>query len=66
MILRFFQVFHENEIKIAKLRQAAIAFVCTICKRQLLFVPLQLITFVCTSAIENILRATVIVNFFMH
>ena len=31
--------------------EAAIAFVCTSCKRQLVFAILQLITFVCTSAI---------------
>ena len=43
--------------------KAAIAFVCTTCKRQLLFALLQLITFVCTTAIENILSTTPIVNF---
>ena len=46
--------------------KAAIAFVCTTCKRQLLFEQLQLIAFVCTSANENILCTTVIVNFCMH
>ena len=40
----------------------AIAFVCTTCKRQLLFALLQQITIVCTSAIENIFCTTVIVN----
>ena len=45
--------------------KAAIAFVCTTCKRQLLFALLQLITFVCTTAIENILSTTPIVNFCM-
>ena len=35
--------------------KAAIDFVCTTCKRQLLFAQLQFITFVCTSAIENFL-----------
>ncbi|MDE5105824.1 MAG: hypothetical protein O4808_01685, partial [Trichodesmium sp. St17_bin3_1_1] len=34
-----------------------------ICKRQLLFALLQLLTFVCPSAIENILFTTLIVNF---
>ena len=33
--------------------KAAIAFVCTSCKRQILTALLQLITFVCTTAIEN-------------
>ena len=33
--------------------EAAIAFVCTGCKRQLLFAILQLITFVCTTAFDN-------------
>ena len=33
--------------------KAAIAFVCTSCKRQLLFAILQLITFVCTTAFDN-------------
>ena len=46
--------------------KAAKAFVCTTCKRQLLFALLQLITIVCPSAIENILCTTVIVNFRMH
>ena len=46
--------------------KAAIAFVFTTCKRQLLFALLQLITFACPSAIENILFTTVIVNFCMH
>ena len=46
--------------------KAAIAFVCTTYKKQLLFTQLQLITFVCTSAIENILCTTVIVNFYMQ
>ena len=45
--------------------KAAIAFVCTTCKRQLLFALLQQITFVCTTAIENILSTTPIVNFCM-
>ena len=45
--------------------KAAIAFVCTTCKRQLLFALLQLITFVCTTAIDNILSTTPIVNFCM-
>ena len=46
--------------------KAAIAFVCTTCKRQLLSALLQWITFVCTSAIENIFCTTVIINFWMH
>ena len=46
--------------------KAAIALVCTTCKRQLLFALLQLMTFVCTTAIENILNTTSIVNFCMH
>ena len=46
--------------------KAAIAFVCTTCKRQLLFVLLEQITNACTSAIENIFCTTVIVNFCMH
>ena len=33
--------------------KAAIAFMCTTCKGQLLFALLQLITFVCTTAIDN-------------
>ena len=33
--------------------EAAIAFVCTRCKRQLLFAILQLITFVCITAFDN-------------
>ena len=45
--------------------KAAIAFVCTTCKKQLLFALLQLITFVCTTAIENISTTTPIVNFCM-
>ena len=45
--------------------KAAIAFVCTTCKRQLLFALLQLITFVCTNTIENILTTTRIINFCM-
>ena len=45
--------------------QAAIAFVCTTYERQLLFALLQLITFVCTTAIDNILSTTPIVNFCM-
>ena len=45
--------------------KAAIAFLCTTCKRQLLFALLQLITFVCTIAIESILSTTPIVNFCM-
>ena len=45
--------------------KAAIAFVCTTCKRQLLFALLQLITFVWTNAIANILITTPIVNFCM-
>ena len=48
-----------------KHKMAAIAFVCKNCKRQLLFAILQLITFVCTTAIENILGTTPIVNFCM-
>ena len=43
--------------------KAAIAFVCTTCKRQLLFALLQLISFVCTTAMENILSTTLICNF---
>ena len=43
--------------------KAAIAFVCPTCKRQLFFALLQLITFVCTTAIENILSTTPKVNF---
>ena len=43
--------------------KVAIAFVCTTCKRQLLFELKQLITFVCTTAIDNILSTTPIVNF---
>ena len=46
--------------------KVAIAFVCTTCKRQLLFALLQQITFVCPNAIENILSTTPIVNFCMH
>ena len=46
--------------------KAAIAFVCTTYKKQLLYTLLQLITFVCTSAIDNILCSTVMVNFCMH
>ena len=46
--------------------KAAIAFVCTTCKIQLLFALLQLITFVCTTAIENIFSTTPIVKFCMH
>ena len=46
--------------------KAAIAFVCTTSKRQLLFALLQWITFVCTSAIENILCTAVIIKFCMH
>ena len=45
--------------------KAAIAFVCTTCKRQLLFALLQSITFVFTSAIENILCTTAIANFYI-
>ena len=45
--------------------KAAIAFVCTTYERQLLFALLQLITFVCTTAIDNILSTTPIVNFCM-
>jgi len=60
----------HHKLKLHKKSQncvkAAIAFVCTICKRQLLFALLRLITFVCTSAIEHILCTTVIVNFCMH
>ena len=43
--------------------KAAVAFLCTTCKRQLLFALLQLITFVCTTAIENISTTTPMVNF---
>ena len=40
---------------------------CTTCKRQLLFAPLQfIITFVYTSAIDNFFIPTAIVNFQMH
>ena len=45
--------------------KAAIAFLCTTCKRQHLFALMQLITFVCTTAIENILSTTPIVDFCM-
>ena len=45
--------------------KAAISFLCTTCKRQLLFALLQLITFVCTTAIDNILNTTPVVNFCM-
>ena len=38
---------------------------CKTCKRQLLFTLLQLIVFVCTTAIENILSTTAFVNFCM-
>ena len=43
--------------------EAAIAFVCTSCKRKLLFAILQLLTFVCITAFENFFRTT-IVHFF--
>ena len=46
--------------------KAAIAFACTTCKRPLLFALFQLITFVCTTAIENISSTSTIVNFCMH
>ena len=46
--------------------EAAIAFVCTTCKRQLLFALSQLITFVCTTAIENISSTNPIVLFCMY
>ena len=46
--------------------KAMIAFVCTTCNRQLLLALLQLITFVCTTAIDNFLCTTAIVNFCMH
>ena len=46
--------------------KAAIAFVCTTCKRPFSFALLQLITFVCTTAIENISSTTPIVNFCMY
>ena len=46
--------------------KAAIAFVCTTSKEQLLFALLQLISFVCTFAIENVIYSTVTVNFCMH
>ena len=45
--------------------KAAIALVCTTCKRELLFALLKLINFVCTTAIENILSNTPIVYFCM-
>ena len=45
--------------------EAAIAFVCTSCKRQLLFAILQLITFVCITAFDNFFRTT-IVHFFVQ
>ena len=45
--------------------KAAIALVCTTYKRQLLFALLQLIAFVCTTVIENILSPTPIFTFWM-
>ena len=48
------------------LRRSVEAFVCTTCKRQLLLALLQLIVFVCTTAIDNFLCTTTIVNFCMH
>ena len=45
--------------------EAAIAFVCTSCKGQLLFAILQLITFVCITAFDNFFRTT-IVHFFVQ
>ena len=52
----------DTEKKSQNCVKAAIAFVCTTCKRQL-FALLQLITFVCITATENILCTTAIVNF---
>ena len=43
--------------------KTAIAFVCTTFKRQLLFALLQLITFVCTTTIENILTLLLSLTF---
>ena len=56
----------EKKQKSQNCVKAAIAFVCTTCKRQLLFALLQLITFVCTSANDNILCTTAIANFCRH
>ena len=53
----------NNKEKSQNCVKAAIAFVCTTCKRQLLVALLQLITFVSTTAIDNILSTTPIVNF---
>ena len=55
----------EMNLEILK-NKALIAFVCTTCKRQLLFALVPLIAFVCTSATANILCTTVIVNFCIH
>ena len=55
----------ENPKKSQNCVKAAIAFVCTTYEKQLLFALLQLITFVCTTAIDNILSTTPIVNFCM-
>ena len=46
--------------------KAEIAFMCTPCKRQLLFALLQLITFVSTTVINNFLCTATIINFCMH
>ena len=63
------EMLHTIQPKIKKSQncvKAAIAFMCTTCRRQLLFALLQLITFVSTAAIENILNTTPIVNFSMY
>ena len=57
---------NQGQQKLQNCVKAAIALVCPTCKRQLLFALLQWITFVCTSAIENILCTTIIVNFCMN
>ena len=62
---RFDEINHYDEISLSlhinpfdeksqNCVKAVIAFVCTNCKRQLLFALLQQITNVCTSAIESI------------
>ena len=55
---------HQQRTKKSqKCVKAAIAFVWTTYKKQLLFAQLQLTTFDCTSAIENILCSNVTVIF---
>ena len=62
---RSFQCQNEGVEKLQNCVKAAIAFVCITCKRQLLFALFQQITFVCTTAIENILKTIPIVNLCM-